>query len=74
MILHKYGYWQGLVEAMETKLVDVDGRHREEATELVEKRRQVEKQLEGAREERASLLEINTFLSGQVGFPKLALN
>ena len=59
---------------METKLVDVDGRHREEATELVEKRRQVEKQLEGVREERASLLEINTFLSGQVGFPELALN
>ena len=68
MILHKYGYWQSLVEAMETKLVDVDGRHREEATELVEKRRQVEKQLEGVREERASLLEINTFLSGQVGY------
>eukprot|EP00092_Neocalanus_flemingeri_P033041 GFUD01035935.1.p1 GENE.GFUD01035935.1~~GFUD01035935.1.p1 ORF type:complete len:282 (+),score=84.99 GFUD01035935.1:72-917(+) len=53
---------RGLVEEMEFKL----GKHREEATELVERLRQVEITLENCEGERASLLEMNTSLSDQV--------
>jgi len=57
---------QGLVEEMESRLSDAHSKHREEATELAERLRQVNISLEDCKGERASLLEMNTSLSGQV--------
>jgi len=57
---------QGLVEEMEMKLTEVDMKHREEAMELAERLRKVNISLEDCKGERASLLEMNTSLSGQV--------
>eukprot|EP00092_Neocalanus_flemingeri_P030806 GFUD01033459.1.p1 GENE.GFUD01033459.1~~GFUD01033459.1.p1 ORF type:complete len:1179 (+),score=455.09 GFUD01033459.1:297-3539(+) len=57
---------QGLVEEMEFKLSEAHSKHREEATGLAERLRQVNITLEDCKGERASLLEMNTSLSGQV--------
>jgi len=57
---------QGLVEEMESRLSEAHSKHREEATELSERLRQVNISLEDCKGERGSLLEMNTSLSGQV--------
>jgi len=57
---------QGLVEEMESRLSEAHIKHREEATALADKLRQSNISLEDCKGERASLLEMNTSLSGQV--------
>jgi len=57
---------QGLVEDMEIKLMEAHGKHRDEASDLAEKLKKTTSALEDVKDERASLLEMNTALSGQV--------
>ena len=58
--------YQGLVEDMDGKLIEVDANHRAEAGELAEKLKKANVSLEDVKEERSNLLEMNTALSGQV--------
>ena len=57
---------QGLVEAMEIKMMDAHTKHRDEAAELADNLKKASAAHENLKEERANLLEINTALSGQV--------
>ena len=58
--------YQGLVEDMDKKLVEANTNHRAEAGDLAEKLKKANVAMEEAREERSTLLEMNTALSGQV--------
>ena len=58
--------YQGLVEDMDNKLVEANTNHRAEAADLAEKLKKSNGALEDVKEERSSLLEMNTALSGQV--------
>ena len=57
---------QGLVEAMEDKLQEADNKHRQEVADIEAKLRRMEAAKEQITGERATLLEMNTALSGQV--------
>ena len=57
---------QGLVEAMEDKLQEADNKHRQEVADMEAKLRRMEAAKEQITGERATLLEMNTALSGQV--------
>lgn len=57
---------QGLVEDMEIKMMDAHNKHKEEATELSDNLRKVTSALDNVKDERTSLLEMNTSLSTQV--------
>ena len=57
---------QGLVEDMEIKMMETHTKHKEEATELSNNLKKVTSALDNIKDERASLLEMNTALSGQV--------
>ena len=57
---------QGLVEDMEIRMMEAHNKHKEEATELSGNLRKVTSALDNIKDERASLLEMNTSLSTQV--------
>ena len=57
---------QGLVEDMEIKMMEAHNKHKEEATELSDNLRKVTLALDNVKDERTSLLEMNTSLSTQV--------
>ena len=60
---------QGLVEAMEDKLQEADTKHRQEVEQMEVKLRRMESAKEQISGERATLLEMNTALSGQASLP-----
>ena len=57
---------QGLVEDMEIKMMEAHTKHREEASDLADKLKKTTAALDNVKDERSSLLEMNTALSGQV--------
>jgi len=57
---------QGLVQCLEEKLEDVHRQHREEANQLAAKLQEAEQARDQIKNERSSLMEINTDLSAQV--------